>query len=254
MVEDAAFEPLQRGARLEAQFFDEHRARPLVGAQCFGLPAGAVERQDPLCVQTLTQWMLRDEHLEFADQVVLPAEREVAVDSVHQRDDARLVESLDLVAIDGLQLDPRERAAAPQRERLRVDRRGSLEGCGVRLRARLDRQRREPRGVELVAGDLDQVAGWSCRDRPGAVAAERLAQLRDIAVHRLDRGRGRRLAPQLIDQPLPGHDLVRMQEQNAEHRPVLQRPKRNLPTLEEHHQRTENPKLHPLVLPRPSSD
>ena len=57
-------------------------------------------------MQTLAQGMLRDEYFEFADQVVLAAEREVAVDPVHQRDDAPLVKALDLVTVDRLQFDP----------------------------------------------------------------------------------------------------------------------------------------------------
>jgi hypothetical protein len=58
--------------------------------------------------------MLRNKHFEFADQVVLASEGEVAVDPIHQRDDARLVESFDLVSVDRLEVDPREGAAAPQ--------------------------------------------------------------------------------------------------------------------------------------------
>ena len=48
----------------------------------------------------------------------MPAEREVAVDPVHQRRQPQLVELRDLVSSARLELQPGERRAAPERQRL----------------------------------------------------------------------------------------------------------------------------------------
>ncbi len=47
-----------------------------------------------------------------------------------------------------------------------------------------------------------------------------------------------------------GNDLVRVEEQDAEHGPVLQRPKRELSVFRKHDQRPQDPVLHALVLPQ----
>ena len=109
--------------------------------------------------------MLGDEPLELADDAVVAAERELAVDPVHHGGEAQLLESLDVGARVRLEAEPGEDTAAPERERL-------LE----RPRRLLDRTRRsagtgrsdhalEPDRVELVRRELEEVAVGAGRDR-----------------------------------------------------------------------------------------
>ena len=59
-----------------------------VGAEGFGLPAAPVEGEHPLPVKLLHEGVLRDELLELADDAVVAAERELAVDPVHHGGEA----------------------------------------------------------------------------------------------------------------------------------------------------------------------
>ena len=111
-------EPLQGLARLDPELVDERLPRLLVGGEGVGLPVGAVEGEHLLGAQALTQRMLADEHLQLAEHVLVAAEREIAVDPVHQRGQPQLVELRDLVAPVRLERETGQRRAAPERERL----------------------------------------------------------------------------------------------------------------------------------------
>jgi hypothetical protein len=66
----------------------------------------------------------------------------------------------------------------------------------------------------------------------------------------------RLFAPQLVDQPLAAHDLVRMQHQEGEQGPPFRASDLNQPIAIENLQRAENPKLHlaPTVAPSSGSE
>ena len=91
-------------------------------------------------------------------------------------------------------------------------------------------QPHEAVGVVLVAADPQHVAG-PARDEELVLAAsaprlERFAQVRDGALDDVGRRVGRRLAPQLVDQPIQRHDLVRVQEEQRKNGPLLRAPER----------------------------
>jgi hypothetical protein len=98
VIQNSALEPLQRQVRLEAELLDERLPRFLVGAQRVRLAAGPVQREHQLPAQTLAERVLGDERLELADCLIVAAEREVAVNAVHLRRQAQLLEAADLVA------------------------------------------------------------------------------------------------------------------------------------------------------------
>jgi hypothetical protein len=69
-----------------------------------------------------------------------------------------------------------------------------------------------PVGVEEGGVHHQAVAPVGGGDRIATVAAEGLAQLRDIDLDGFSGGRRRRHAPELIDESLGGDELVRVQE------------------------------------------
>ena len=79
LLQDRAFELLQRRAGLDAQLVDERTSRLAIGVERLLLPPGAVQREDLLLAQTLPVRLLREQPLELGDQRVVPAEREGGV-------------------------------------------------------------------------------------------------------------------------------------------------------------------------------
>ena len=77
--------------------------------------------------------------------------------------------------------------------------------------------------VEPAGRDVQHVARRA-RDEhrvAAAVRAERLAEPRDVDLERVAGGGGRVVGPQLLDQPIAGHDAVGLQQQDREQRPLL---------------------------------
>src|SRR5439155_1246313 len=105
--------------------------------------------------------------------------------------------------------------------------------------------------IEEIGVDDEAVAAVGSGDRVVTVTRERLAQFRDVDVDGLSRRRRGRDTPELVDQPLPGYELVRVQEQNGQHDPLLHPAQGKRATVLEYLQRPENPKLHKCVLPLP---
>ena len=89
LAQHGTLELLQRRARLDAELLDEHLTRRAVGLERVLLPAGAIEREDLLLPQALAVRVLRDERRELADELLVPAERELRVVPQLDRGDAR---------------------------------------------------------------------------------------------------------------------------------------------------------------------
>ena len=89
---------MQRLARLDAQVVDERLPRLGVGLQGLGLPIGPVEGEHLLRAEPFPQRVLAYEQVELAESLFVTAERELAVDPVHQRCQPQFVELRHLVA------------------------------------------------------------------------------------------------------------------------------------------------------------
>jgi hypothetical protein len=152
----------------------------------------------------------------------VPAEREVGVDSLFQRCDPQLGESLDFYAVETFQLDVRERTPPPQRERL--GQRGG--GCGGITRserfATTTGERNKAVAVKLFRRDRELVAVRAGDDERTALGvAKRFAKGRHVNVQRVNRGGRRALAPQLVREMVERDAFVRVEEQRREQRPLL---------------------------------
>ncbi len=208
LPEDRALELLQLPARLDPEAADERLARIPVGGQRLGLPAGAVEREHLLPPEPLAERLCGDEPLELPDQLGVPAQGQIGLDPLLERVQAQLLEPGDLALDELLVAEVGERRAAPQPQRV-AQARGRELGVAVGERAPpVGEQALEPERVQLVRLQTQHVAGRARREQL-AVAVQRLAQLRHpdadgrLAAQRLVG------APELVEQPLLRHDLVR---------------------------------------------
>ena len=165
-----------------------------------------------MCAKRLAIRMLLGERLELADELCPAAEGEVGVDATFEGDEAELFEAADLCLRERLAGQVGECGAAPEGEGLAEEPCCVLRWCVLRV----GEEPLEAQEVELVRFQPDQVAGLSSLDQ--AVGSERLPQLGDVVLERV-RGSPRRLrAPELVDQPVRGHDLVGGCEQQHEQR------------------------------------
>ena len=80
MGEDGGVQAPERLPGIDAELVGEQVADAAVGGERLGLPAAAVQRQDELAMQPLTQRMLGDQLFQFGGQRVVPAKRQVGVD------------------------------------------------------------------------------------------------------------------------------------------------------------------------------
>jgi hypothetical protein len=101
--------------------------------------------------------------------------------------------------------------------------------AGVGRCAGTGNEQLEAAGVELTRLDRQHVPALASRQ---PVAADELAQPVEVGVERLaGAGRGR-VPPQRIDQPVPGHGLVRVQQQERQQGPLLRAPQPHRPTVD----------------------
>ena len=251
LAEDRALQLLQLAARLDPELLDEHAARVLVRGERLCLPPGAVEREHELAAQPLAKRRRRDERLELADEVGVPPGGEVGLDPVLERrgpelDEARRLEPREL-AVDVGQGRP-----VPQRERL-PQARGRLLRLPAERPPPLVAEALEPREVELPVLDPERVPrATGGEDLPVRAARslrlEEPAQRRHVPLQRLDRGRRRPLAPELVDQPVARDGLVRPQEEHREERTLLPGPERYEAAAVANLDRPEDPEVHALIL------
>jgi hypothetical protein len=100
--EDRLLERSERRAGFDPELLDEHLARLPVGLERLRLAVAAVESEDLLLAQALAQGVLADKRLQLADELGVPAERELGLDPLLDRAQAQLLEAGDLALGEGL--------------------------------------------------------------------------------------------------------------------------------------------------------
>ena len=247
--QDLLLEPAQLGARFEPELVAQRSPRIDVRLERVGLSPRAIEGQHQWAAQRLSQRMFGDERLELADQLAVATQPQVAVDPLRQRLEALLVQPLRLVRREGLERQVAKRPSAPEREPFPISRRRSVEIATLALSPRLRHERLESVGVDgalLRVEDIPRRLGaHECR---GSVT-ERFAQARDIDLNGFRGSRGRRLAPELVDQSLRRHNLTAVEEQDTENGALLGVTELDNLALAEHLERAQDVELHPPVLP-----
>ena len=134
------------------------------------LTAATVEGEHELPAQTLLQWVLSDKRLELPDQVGVPAERQVHVDPLDQRAQAKLLEPTDLVVGERFVRELGERRAVPHGERFAEQQRRTFGVTGGLRRAPVREPLPEAVDVELLRPDTECIA--SCQRLQTVVAQD----------------------------------------------------------------------------------
>jgi hypothetical protein len=148
--------------------------------------------------------MLLDERLELGDDGSVPSRGKISLDALLDTREPKLLETRDVRLRKRLVGQVGERCSTPDRESI-----PRAAGRGERF---------ELVGVELARVNPKLVPR---RTRRNAVAAKRLAQLRDVNLERLLRRSRRLVPPQCLDEAVDGDDTVRLHEQPREQHTLL---------------------------------
>ena len=183
LEQDRLLELLQRLARIEAELVAQRGARVLHDRERVGLAARAVERAHQQPAQALAQRVIADERFQLRHRLGVAADGEVGLEPVLERDQAQPLQPPDLVRREGLVAEVGERLAAPERERVAQHGARLLRPAGVEQAPALVEQLLEPLQIERAVGGPHDVAQ---RVRLDHAVVERLAQLRDVDLQRLD--------------------------------------------------------------------
>jgi len=146
VAQDCSFERLERLPRLDSQLVDQGVAGNAVDLERLGLPPRAVEREHPLRAESLLKRVSPGQRLELADQLRVPAEREIRLDALGERGHPELLQAVDLGTGKALVDELGQGEAAPERER-----RQQARGRGLRL----VRRQRPPAGLQELGETVD---------------------------------------------------------------------------------------------------
>ena len=214
MLEHGPLELLELAPGLDPELLDKHPARLGVCLERLGLAATAVQRQHQLRARALAQRVLRDERPQLADELRVEPALEVGRDALLERLEPGLLEPRDLRLAEALVSQVGERRSAPERERLAEPGRGSGRVAAAQRLAPGGHPELEAVDVELARLDPEHVPGRAGLER---VAGEGLPEPRDGHPQRL-RGVAPVPVPELFDQAVARHHLVRVEQEHAEQR------------------------------------
>ena len=133
--QDGGLEFLQCPAWVDAQLLSKRLADPPIGLQRLGLPTRAVQAEQELLVQLLTQRLPRDQRLQLPDQLGVPPEGQIGLNPGLQDGEPLLLEPGALGLRERLVGELRQRRAAPQLQRLAELGRGESRRRAERLGA-----------------------------------------------------------------------------------------------------------------------
>ncbi len=183
-----------------------------------------------------------DETLELGHEIRMPPEREICFDPLFETPETALLEPGGLGRSERLEGQVGERRPSPERESLAE----SLGGCravaGCPQPASVCVEPLETVDIELPLFQVQDVSVPAGLE--AAVCAERLAELRDVALHDVPCGRGSVRAPELIDQAVTRHDRATVQDEHREQSPLALTAERHRFTVREDFERATDPHVH----------
>jgi hypothetical protein len=211
--EDRPLELAELRARLDAELLDERLPHSSIGSESVRLAARAVEGEHELRAEALPEGRRGDKFLEFRNHLCALAKLQVCLEPFLLGQQAQLLQARDLRLRERLVGEIGQRRAAPEAE---PDRELGGGNSRVALRERIPPFGEQP----LETGDVDglridrqQVAG---RPRRHNVRAEQLAELGHVHLDHVPGRRGRRLAPEPVDDPVYRDDSPSVQGEERE--------------------------------------
>jgi hypothetical protein len=222
---------------VEAQLVRQDLPHPLVGAQRLRLPPLSVQGQHEESPQALPPRVSGDQGLQLSDDSGLNAGRQEPLDPRFLRLEPEVVESGRLGEERGLVGEVGQGRPPPQGQ-------GVLErGDGhVRIHReaplRVSHERVESRSVQFGGIEPQAVAGPTALD---PVVTEGSPEVRDVGLDDVPRRLGWLLGPDLVDQGLGGHELVRTKNQVRENGALLGPAEGDVVSPHVHLERAEDP-------------
>ena len=164
-------------------------------------------------VEPLTERVFLCELLQLGDDVRVPSQLEVGVDSFFASRELQLLDPVSLRPRERVEAEVRERLSAKQRERLEQERAALLRRPAKRVRC----ESLEPVHVELSLFDAEAVAAA----RLDPVDSEQLAQPAHVSLDGVPRRRRRRGAPERLHSLIDGDEVSWVQQEEREQRALL---------------------------------
>ena len=215
LLEDVALERLELRPGLDAELVHEPAAEIAIHGEGLGLAPARIEGTHELAREPLAKWTVGDERLQLRDELVVVAEREVGIDALLERRQARLFEPACRSLREGLVGDLRQRRAAPEGESL-------AQACrGVGPVVCFADEPFKPECVHVVGIDAEPVAPARGLDRDVRVVGDQLSQRGDVDVEVGGSPSGRRLPLQRFDQPILRDCPGRVDDHGRQDRPRL---------------------------------
>ncbi len=242
--QQALLQAAQGGGGLQAELPDEHLAQVLVHLQRLATPPHLVEGGHELGVEVLVEGVGGDELLELADELAVAAQPQVGRKAQLQGAQAALLQPGDLRRQQFPRRQVDQGGPPPQGQGLGEGLGGALGVLALQRAPAVGDQPFEAEHVDGLRRGRQQVPVRLGDDRGGAGGAEHLAQLVDVGVQGGQRGGGRALAPQLVDQLAGGHDLVVAQDEHRQDRPHFGGARCQVGGVVDDLQRTQNPEFH----------
>ncbi len=241
MLEDLALQLAEFRSGLEPELLRQSLPGRLEDRQGPRLAPRLVERQHQLRDQPLTEWVLANERLELRHEFCAAPEPELGVDALLEREQPPFLEPPGLLSRERLVQEVCESRPPPEADRVPKHRGCAIEVPVSRCSPRPLHKRTEPIDVELPGTDTHEVARCTPLD---PLCSQQRPKPRDVGVERTLRRRRRLRTPHPVDETIPRHDLVRVQQQHREQRPLLRPAKRQRTALHPHLDRAQEQELH----------
>jgi hypothetical protein len=243
LEEHAFLQPHEVGAGLDPELVGEPTPEVLEGAQCLGLTARPCERLHEEAAGPLAEGMLGDPLPKARRDAAMGTERQPRLVQQIGGVQAQILEPADLRLGEALVADIGERRTVPQCQRIEDQ---GLRRGGVTLEPvlRLVDEVLEANGVDRIGLDPQLVAGRPGDDAPALGRSERLAELRDVQLDGVLRRPRRPISPNVLDEPVDRHRLVRVEHEIEQHRTLLGRAQVDGLAVDHDFERSEDAEFH----------
>ena len=226
MDEDLLVQPLQRGARVDAEFVAQTEAEVLIAGQRVGLSSYPVKTEHPSLLQLLAQRVLNDRRFGLANRRMRSPQRKLAVDECFLGHKAAFVEARRNGGDEFEVGKVGKHLATPQRQTAaQIDSRGVSGARGQKSLAsfrgplehnRVHRFERDRQPVAPVFRRQDLA-----RRTPAAFRFEKFAKVKDVGLDCGDRTIRRMATPQHVGKLIDRCAAIARDEQPCQDRALL---------------------------------